>query len=90
MHGGMMDGSITPATPPPKNTEPALRRGYDLTQRFCVQCHVAPKPLQHNAAQWPQVVARMQNYMRQQKRPSPDPDQQKLILNYLEAGQRNP
>jgi len=90
MGGGMMDGNVTPATPPPKNADPALQRGYDLTRHFCSQCHVTPNPMQHNAAQWPQVVARMQNYMRQQKRPLPDADQHNLILNYLETGQRNP
>ena len=90
MHGGMMGGdNITPATPPPQNAGPTLRRGYDLTRSFCSQCHVVPSPQQHNAGQWPQVVARMQNYMHQQNRPTPSVEQKELILKYLGSQDNN-
>jgi len=88
MSGGMMGGNNTsPVTPPPKDASPTLRRGYDLTQRYCIQCHAAPSPRQHTAAQWPQVLARMQNYMRQQHRNAPDAGEQKTILAYLGSNQ---
>lgn len=82
MNGGMM-GAQSPAEPPAKGADPAIRKGYDLTHQFCVQCHQAPNPVQHTAADWPQVVSRMQVYMNQQHRQAPDANERQLILNYL-------
>ncbi len=79
----MMGSQSSPAEPPAKAADPAIRKGYDLTQQFCTQCHQAPNPVQHTAADWPLVVSRMQIYIQQQHRSAPDTKEQKLILNYL-------
>ena len=36
--------------------------GAVLLMGYCTECHGAPMPTSHVAAEWPQVVARMQNW----------------------------
>ena len=36
--------------------------GAELVMAYCTECHGAPMPASHIAAEWPQVVARMQNW----------------------------
>jgi hypothetical protein len=81
--GGMMGPQNSPPSPPPKNADPATRKGYNLTLQYCAQCHVPPNPNQHSAADWPQVVTRMQGYMQQQRRQVPSAAKRQLILEYL-------
>lgn len=83
MGRGMMGPRSAPATPPAKNADPAIRQGYNLTRQFCTGCHQAPNPSQHTAAEWPQVLSRMQAYMQQQRRNAPDANEKQSILNYL-------
>jgi hypothetical protein len=56
----------------------------------CSQCHVLPDPRRHTAAEWPAVVARMQQNMQWMNRvvgSRPDPDEPQLeveeILGFL-------
>ncbi len=37
-------------------------QGAALLMGYCSQCHGAPQPSAHVASEWPQVVARMQNW----------------------------
>lgn len=84
MGGGMMGPQFTPGQPPAKDTDPAIRKGYALTQHYCVQCHALPNPNQHTAADWPGVVKRMQGYMYQFRKPVPTTDERQFILDYLD------
>ena len=83
MGGGMMGSQSSPATPPAKDADPSIRKGYDLSQQYCTQCHQAPNPNQHAAADWPPVMTRMQTYMQQQHRLQPNASDRQLILDYL-------
>jgi mono/diheme cytochrome c family protein len=84
MGGGMMGSpSTTPSEPPAKDSDPAIRKGYNLSQQYCVQCHAPPNPSQHTAAQWPAVVDRMQGYMTQFRKPLPTSAERQLIIDYL-------
>lgn len=58
-------------------------RGHQLVTRYCAQCHVLPSPGQHTADQWPSVVSRMENYMRQQGWRVPTANEAKAIEEYL-------
>jgi hypothetical protein len=42
-----------------------------LFAQTCSQCHALPDPRQHSAEQWPGVVARMEQHMRERKLPLP-------------------
>ena len=56
-------------------------------QRFaqaCSQCHALPDPRQHTAGQWPGVVARMEQYMRQRNLSLPGQDAINDIDAFLE------
>lgn len=37
-------------------------QGSVLVMGYCTECHGAPMPTSHTAVEWPQVVARMQNW----------------------------
>lgn len=89
MGGGMMGANSSPPVPPKKNVAPRIKKGYRLVQTYCVQCHRSPNPAQHSATEWPDVVTRMQHYMRQQHRPVPTATDRKLILDYLASQQQN-
>ena len=61
----------------------------------CSQCHVLPDPRRHTAAEWPGVVARMQQNMQWMNRvvgSRPDPDEPQLrveaILGFLQRHAR--
>lgn len=84
MGGGMMGSDAEPPAPPAKNAAPDVRKGYDLVQSYCVQCHQPPHPTQHTAAEWPNVLARMEQYMKQQHRHVPTDSDRKQILDYLD------
>jgi cytochrome c553 len=81
--GGMMGQQASPATPPPQDANAEVRKGYHLVQSYCIQCHQAPNPNQHSAADWPAVVTRMQGYMQRQQQHSLSKDQRRLIIDYL-------
>ncbi|HXZ49415.1 MAG TPA: hypothetical protein VEG27_10365 [Usitatibacter sp.] len=54
----------------------------------CAQCHALPDPRQHDARQWPAVVARMETYMRNAHVGVPDPGTIKEIESFLESHAR--
>jgi len=54
----------------------------------CSQCHVLPDPMRHTAAEWPAVVARMQQNMEWMNRvvgSKPDPDEPQLRIDAINA-----
>jgi cytochrome c5 len=54
----------------------------------CSQCHVLPDPRRHSAAEWPGVVARMQQNMQWMNRvvgSKPDPDEPQLRVEQILA-----
>jgi cytochrome c5 len=54
----------------------------------CNQCHVLPDPKRHTAAEWPAVVARMQQNMEWMNRvvgSKPDPDEPQLRVDAINA-----
>ena len=54
----------------------------------CQQCHVLPDPKRHTAAEWPAVVARMQQNMEWMNRvvgSKPDPDEPQLRIDQINA-----
>jgi len=55
-----------------------------LFAQTCSQCHALPDPQQHTAAQWPSVVARMEQHMRQSNIPLPGEREIKDIDAFLE------
>lgn len=80
MGGGMMGSQ---SAPPAQNTNPNIRKGYQLVETYCTQCHQMPNPNQHTPADWQAVVSRMEGYMQQQGRPLPSDGERKLLLDYL-------
>lgn len=81
MHGGMMGSSSNSAGGDSDSNGNSW--GHQLVTRYCAQCHTPPSPSQHTADQWPPVVSRMENYMRQQGRSVPTADETKAIEEYL-------
>jgi hypothetical protein len=61
--------------------------GYREAKLFCTQCHKLPFQDQHVSAAWPGVIARMENYMRANKRRVPTPEESEAIIKYF---QNNP
>jgi hypothetical protein len=54
----------------------------------CSQCHVLPDPKRHTAAEWPRVVARMQENMEWMNRvvgSKPTPGEPRLALEEINA-----
>jgi hypothetical protein len=54
----------------------------------CSQCHVLPDPQRHTAAEWPAVVARMQENMQWMNRvvgTKPDPTEPQLRIEEITA-----
>lgn len=49
----------------------------------CGQCHAAPDPAQHPAAEWPAIAARMHHYFTPMARQPPDPATWQQALAYL-------
>ena len=82
MRGGMMGSSPSSAGGDSDSNDNS--RGHQLITQYCAQCHAPPSPSQHTADQWPPVVSRMENYMRQQGRGVPTADETKAIEEYLE------
>lgn len=63
---GMMRGMMGEQMPPgidPANLPDPQSEGARLIQRYCSQCHNLPVPGIHTAAEWPNVVARMNHRM---------------------------
>ena len=59
-----MMGDVLPPGIDPKILPDPESRGARLLERYCTQCHNLPGPGMHTAAEWPQVVNRMDGRMR--------------------------
>jgi hypothetical protein len=64
------------------------RRSGEAFRVACNQCHVLPDPQRYTAAQWPRVVARMQQNMEWMNRvvgSKPGPDEPQLRIEEINA-----
>jgi hypothetical protein len=62
--------------------------GPTLTSRekfICTQCHGLPFPDKHSAAEWPNVIARMQAHMQANGKTMPTPQEQEEILKFYQS-----
>jgi hypothetical protein len=87
--GGMMAGyGPGPGSGYEGNRQPAdpglNTRAGRLFGQTCSQCHGLPDPRQHSAGQWPVVVARMEQHMRERSLPLPRENAIKDIDAFLE------
>ncbi|MDA8384339.1 MAG: c-type cytochrome [Betaproteobacteria bacterium] len=102
-YGGPMGGAYSNAFPPgidPRLLPDRGSQGARLFEQFCSECHLAPSPSLHTAAQWPSVVARMNARMQAMEQAgmggmmgrfsSPTAQQSALITAYLEKYARSP
>ena len=87
MMGGGMMGGYGPRGPNNGNQE---RSSADLNSpagrlyaQTCAGCHPLPNPAQHTADQWPGVVARMEQHMRQAGQALPGKDEITQIDKFL-------
>jgi cytochrome c5 len=82
----LQDNAQTPLDPA---RYPELYRPSGEAFRLaCSQCHVLPDPKRHTAAEWPAVVARMQQNMEWMNRivgSKPDPDEPQLRVDAINA-----
>ena len=62
MMKGMMGGQLPLGIDPEALPEPRSH-GARLLTRYCIQCHDLPGPGMHTAAEWPQVLDRMNRRM---------------------------
>jgi len=91
MGGGMMGGGTMGGHGPNGNYNRNPQQGStDLDSRAgrlyaqtCARCHALPDPRQHTGAQWPAVVARMEQHMRDARQPVPNPDETREIETFL-------
>ncbi|MGC2049220.1 MAG: hypothetical protein WA635_11500 [Gallionella sp.] len=59
--------------------------GYREAKLICTQCHKLPIQDQHIPAAWPGVIARMEGYMRANKRRVPTPQESEAIIGYFQS-----
>lgn len=59
--------------------------GYREARIFCVQCHKLPVAEQHVAAAWPSVVARMEEYIRVNKKKMPTQQERDAIIGFFQS-----
>jgi len=59
--------------------------GAILLVSRCGTCHVAPLPTAHTAEAWPTVLNRMQYRMRSRGHAQLDEEEQRTLLDYLQA-----
>jgi cytochrome c5 len=93
--GGMDLCALYPEKMPPGMPVEQLPQpdhpGALLMQRYCAQCHYLPGPGRHTAAEWPQVLEKMNTLMEVSSRfggllgrvKEPDQDERSAIQNYL-------
>lgn len=58
--------------------------GAKLLHRYCSSCHGAPQPSAHTAAQWPNVVARMEQHRVLRGFGPMDPHDLERLIDYLQ------
>ncbi|HEX4928980.1 MAG TPA: hypothetical protein VFV74_13330 [Burkholderiales bacterium] len=72
----------------PRRYPEVARPAAEPFRLACSQCHVLPDPQRHTAAEWPRVVARMQQNMQWMNRvvgSKPDPDEPQLEVDRILA-----
>jgi len=55
-----------------------------LFKKFCSGCHAPPQPVSRTVAQWQSILVRMQNHRIMQGLEAMAPEDQQVILQYLE------
>ncbi len=83
-HDGMSGESSRSDRESSRHVDKEMREGFELTRSYCSRCHIQPDPRQHVTREWPQVVVRMDGYMRSRGWGMPSDAEQKLIIGYLE------
>ncbi|RMH62715.1 MAG: hypothetical protein D6678_00510 [Zetaproteobacteria bacterium] len=58
-------------------------RAFNVFARQCSQCHAPPMPDKHTAAEWPGIIARMQQHRVQRSLPPIDAADMGEIRDYL-------
>ena len=81
--GGVMGGQ-TVDRHSAAQSENAAPGASELVYRYCSNCHAEPAPTQHRARDWPNVVRRMEAYMRSRGWSTPNNSQRQLIDEYLQ------
>lgn len=91
--GPMMPGMMWRPMPGVGNAQPLPEpssRGATLVTTYCTQCHAAPSPTLHTAADWASVTSRMQLHMA--SGPSgiktPTTEEMRMILSYMQQHAR--
>lgn len=74
--------SETTPSPPPELTDPAAI----ALQAHCSACHAPPHADRHTAAEWPQVLSRMELHRLQRGFNTIPPAERALLLSLLQAG----
>ena len=72
-------GEVPPAGPLPAPEDPGAR----VLVARCGGCHGPPHPEAHEAANWPGVVARMEQHMVSRAETPLAPEERRLLLDYL-------
>ncbi len=62
-HRGMMGGMMGGSPPAVLDAESRKAPGAAAFRQTCSSCHALPAPSTHTAAEWPAVVARMEQHM---------------------------
>jgi hypothetical protein len=91
--GPMMPGMRSGPLPGPGETKPLPEPGSPgatFVATFCTQCHAAPSPTLHSAAEWGSVTHRMQLHMSTgpSSVKSPSQEEMQTILAYLQRHAR--
>ena len=62
--GAKPDVLVIPKGMNPDDLPNADSRGATLLTLYCMQCHDLPTPAMHTASEWPDIVSRMQGYLK--------------------------
>lgn len=85
MQGGMMSDGTGSARTGDSSASGESSSGEAVFDSTCSQCHGLPSPSQHTAAQWPDVVQRMEQYMASSGMAPPDAATTNAIVRYLQS-----
>lgn len=82
----MGSGTIGGPSPSAKPLPEPSSEGARLVGTYCVQCHAAPQPSLHAAAEWSSVTQRMSSFMNSglQGIKTPTEQEMKTILSYMQ------
>lgn len=91
--GPMMPGMMWRPMPGVGNAQPLPEpgsRGAALVTTYCTQCHAAPSPTLHTAADWASVTSRMQLHMASGLSgiKTPTDEEMRVILSYMQQHAR--